>query len=109
MPGAVGPASDHSRIRIHLEHITIHLIVLHQIFFPLFSVRIHTSELIYLKFSAVPAHPRLRKKDRAGRIQINNRSNDHCKNYCNSQSRHCSDDINKSFHEQLSWRCDPDI
>ena len=67
-------ASDNAGIVIHLEHhAVLHLVLGHQGLFSFLRVHIHASELIHTELLAVFADAFLGKKDRAGRLNIDDR------------------------------------
>ena len=88
---------------IHFEHHAIFDFVLfHKFFFALFSIHIHTSELIHFKFFTIFSDPDLREKDRSWIFKIYHWTDYKRKQPGENKADHTSDYIDQAFYSKFT-------
>lgn len=103
LPEEVADGND-PRVIVHLEHQAGHFILRHEFLFAFFRVRIHRPELVNFKGSSVSTDTFLSKKDRTGRLMLDNRSKNNQSDTCKNQANQSANDIGQAFDDQFPLR-----
>ena len=101
MARTIRSAADDPWVCLHLEHETIHLIFVHQIFLTLFCIQVHTAEFVNLKSLSVLSDPDLREKDRSRRCNVYRRPDKYRKDTCQEQAHEPAAYIHQTLQQHL--------
>ena len=95
--------ADDPGVCIQLEHQAIlNAVLLHELCFPGFGIRIHTAEFIHLEELAVFTHTGLGKENRAGRLNVDQWAKNQRQNCCNDTTHKAANNIQQPLGQQIS-------
>lgn len=94
-------AFNDARVVVHLEHLALHLVLLHQLLFPLLRVGVHGAEFVNAEFPAIFADPVLREESRSRRFDADGRGHEDEGNSREEQPHKGAADIHDPLEEKL--------
>jgi len=102
--GSAEEASDRQDpgIVVDFEHQTVHLVLCEQVFFAVFSVHVHGTEFVETEAAAVHADALLMEEDRAGRLDVDDRCEDHIAYSCRDEADESGRDTDHPLDEEFS-------